>query len=55
MIKCYFSNYLKYFSEKWSWEIDPADNDTYIKFRARKYNWKTEQNDKLPYFDSIEK
>ena len=55
-IKLYFQDYVKWYPEEWRWELgnDKESRDLYMKFRARKSSMHRD-NDKGPYFDSIEK
>ena len=55
-IKQYFQDYIRYFPEEWSWDLaDGEENrELYMKFRARKSGMHSD-NDKHPFFDSIEK
>lgn len=55
-IKQYFQDYVKWFPEEWNWELCPGEEnrELYMKFRARKCS-RYHDNDKTPYFDSIEK
>ncbi len=54
-IKLYFQDYVKWFPERWEWDIlDEESRKLYMKFRARKSSMYRD-NDLVPYFDSIEK
>lgn len=56
-IRIYYEDYIKFFPEKWKWEIDQKgnSNELFMRFRARKSKYVGDNADKLPYFDSIEK
>lgn len=48
-IRRYYSDYIKWFPEEWSWEIaDEESRKLYMKYRARR------DGDKIPFFNSIE-
>ena len=55
-IRRYFQDYVKWFPEEWRWELanDKKSRELYMKHRARKSSMYRD-NDKGPYFDSIEK
>lgn len=54
-VKLYFQDYVKWFPERWEWDIaDEESRKLYMEFRARRCTM-SEDHDKVPYFDSIEK
>ena len=57
MIRVYKSNYVRYFPEEWRWSLKDTDEDLklYRKYRMRRSGPLYKDNDKYPFFDSIEK
>ena len=57
MIRHYRSDYLDYFPEEWTWSLKNTKEDRklYRRYRMRHSNPWYKDNDKLPFFDSIEK
>ena len=57
MIRQYRSDYIDYFPEEWTWSLKNTkeDRDMYRRYRMRHSKPWYKDNDKLPFFDSIEK
>ena len=57
MIRQYHSDYVRYFPEEWRWALRNTDEDRELfrKYRMRCSGPFYKDNDKYPFFDSIEK